>query len=99
MVWILRSPRLNSYGEQAWLDKAAAPDQRSAHCITRRLTVPKYLARVERVLLYEIIIEADDCSSAWREAEKTCLAGLKGIESGYEVFDVEEVKEELSRDE
>ncbi len=61
--------------------------------------MPKYLARVERVLLYEILIEADDCSKAWIKAEKTCLAGLKGIESGHEVFDVEEVKEELKRDE
>ena len=65
----------------------------------RRLTVPRYLARVERVLLYEILIEADDCSSAWLKAEKNCLAGLKGIESGHEVFEVEEVKEEQSRDE
>lgn len=61
--------------------------------------MPKYLARVERVLLYEILIEADDCSKAWIKAEKTCLAGLKGIESGHEVFEVEEVKEELKRDE
>ena len=57
------------------------------------------MARVERVLLYEILIEADDCSKAWIKAEKTCLAGLKGIESGHEVFEVEEVKEELKRDE
>lgn len=61
--------------------------------------MPKYLARVERVLLYEILIEADDCSKAWIKAEKTCLAELKGIESGHEVFEVEEVKEELKRDE
>ena len=61
--------------------------------------MPRYLARVERVLLYEIVIEAEDCSKAWLKAEKTCLRGLKGIESGYEVFEVEEVKGELSRDE
>ena len=61
--------------------------------------MPRYLARVERVLLYEIVIEAEDCSKAWLKAEKTCLVGRKGIESGYEVFEVEEVKEEPSGDE
>ena len=59
----------------------------------------KYLARIERTYLYEILIEAENDDSAWRKGQEVCLAGLEGIESGCELFDVEEVKEEPSQDE